>query len=212
MSCSTTNFAKGSSHTNYAKRKVTGGFYYRNPVTRGGVFGSSDEQGSHLLIGDVLQARGMGSANCPRVATKGGVVTGLAALQQVFDDPNCFSMQELRPGFRGGFTPQFGGDVEDNSVVAGVRGLFSNRLFWDASLSHGSNAVDYFIYNTVNASLGPESPTSFYPGSYKQKEINANFDLSYAASDMVNLAGGAEWRNEQFEIVGGDKSSWEIGP
>ena len=54
----------------------------------------------------------------------------------------------------------------------------------------GSNNVDFFINNTVNASLGPESPTSFNPGSYTQTEVNVNFDLSYAASDRINLATG----------------------
>ncbi len=200
-------------HTNYASKKVTGGFYFRNPATRGGVFASVDRNGDgYLLIGDALQARGVGSANCPRVAVTSGVVSDQAALEQVFADPNCFSIQELQGRFRGGFTPQFGGDVEDMSAVAGLRGLINNNLLWDTSISVGSNDVGFFINNTVNASLGPESPTQFNPGSYAQTEVNANFDLSYAASDMINLAGGAEWRNEQFKIGAGDRASWEIGP
>ena len=199
-------------HTNYATKKVTGGFYYRNPATRGGVFGSVRNGDGHLLIGDVLAARGAGSANCPQVAVTGGVVSDQAALDQVFADPNCFSMQELREEFRGGFTPQFGGTSTDASLVSGLRGLITDRLVWDTSISVGSNNVDFFINNTVNASLGPESPTSFNPGSYTQTEVNVNFDLSYAASDRINLATGAEWRNEQFKIGAGDAASWEIGP
>ena len=31
-------------------------------------------------------------------------------------------------------------------------------------------------------------------------------------SEMVNVAGGAEWRNEQFTIGAGGQPSWEIGP
>ena len=122
-------------HTNYATKKVTGGFYYRNPATRGGVFGSVRNGDGHLLIGDVLAARGAGSANCPQVAVTGGVVSDQAALDQVFADPNCFSMQELREEFRGGFTPQFGGTSTDASLVSGLRGLITDRLVWDTSIS-----------------------------------------------------------------------------
>ena len=39
-----------------------------------------------------------------------------------------------------------------------------------------------------------------------------NLDLSYDASDMVNVAGGAEWRQEQYHLGAGDPASWTIGP
>ena len=39
-----------------------------------------------------------------------------------------------------------------------------------------------------------------------------NLDLSYAASDMINIAGGTEWREEQYHLGAGDPQSWEIGP
>ena len=39
-----------------------------------------------------------------------------------------------------------------------------------------------------------------------------NFDVSYAASDLVHLAGGAEWRDERFTIRAGERPSWEVGP
>ena len=51
------------SHTNYASKRVTGGFFFRNPNTRGGVY--SLDGGETLLIGDALLAGGMGSANSP---------------------------------------------------------------------------------------------------------------------------------------------------
>ena len=94
---------------NYAAKKVTGGFYYRNPNTRGGVF--SNDGGETLLIGDVRDARdGVldGSSNCPTVTVTNDRPDPVA-LARVFADPNCFSYQEMFPG---GFTPQFGGDVQ----------------------------------------------------------------------------------------------------
>ena len=193
-------------HTNYASKKVDGGFFFRNPNTRGGVF--SNDGGETLLIGNVLAARGEGSSGCPTVPIANHAPDP-AALAQVFADPDCFSFQERFPG---GFTPRFGGDATDASVVAGLRGLLSSGIVWDASLSVGFNEADFFINNTVNASFGPDTPTSFDPGLYRQREIGLNFDLSYAVNDRLNLAGGAEWRNERFIIGLGQRESWDFGP
>jgi len=196
-------------HTNYVSKTVTGGFYFRNPNTRGSVF--SADGGDTLLIGDLLDAQdgiNDGSAGCPTVTVTGGIPDP-AALAAVFANPNCFSFQEIFPG---GFTPQFGGELEDTSVVAGLRGQFDNGLVWDASASIGSSEVDFFISNTVNASLGPDTPTTFDPGLYKQEELNLNIDLSYALNEMTNLAGGVEFREEEFTIGIGQLESFQIGP
>ena len=193
-------------HTNYASKKVTGGFFFRNPNTRSGVF--SNDGGKTLLIGDAIRAQGEGSANCPTV-TITNHVPDQDALGRVFADPNCFSFQERFPG---GFTPNFGGDATDQSVVAGLRGTTSQGIFWDASVSVGAHQTDLFIVNTVNASLGPNTPTDFDLGSNRQQEISLNFDVSYAVNERVNVAGGAEWRDEQYETVLGQRESWDVGP
>ena len=65
---------------------------------------------------------------------------------------------------------------------------------------------------SVNASLGPESPTAFDLGSNRQQEAGVNFDVSYAATEMVNIAAGAEWRNEQYQTAEGHPTSWTVGP
>ena len=204
-------------HTNYASKRVDGGFYFRNPHTRGGVY--SKDGGKTLLVGDVLDAQdGVldGSAGCPTVRVSGGRILDPDNFAAVQSDPNCFTFHQpfagAAGGRPGGFTPQFGGNVLDNSIVGGVRGALTSSLTWDASISLGSNKVDFFIYNTVNASLGPESPTSFKPGSYEQQDTNFNFDLTYAASDTVHVAAGAEWRNEQFTVTRGGQASYQIGP
>ena len=195
------------SHGNVASKRVDGGFFFRNPNTRGGVF--SADGGETLLIGDLLEAagEGVGAANCPTVNITDNVPDPVA-LQQVFDDPNCFSFQEMFPG---GFTPRFGGEVDDRSLVAGVRGEMNNGLIWDISSSFGRNEVDFFINNTVNASLGPATPTSFDPGAYIQIEQSFNADFSYPVTDSFNVAFGAEQRSEEFEIRVGDEESFTIG-
>ena len=218
------------SHGNYVSKQVEGGFYFRNPGTRSGVFGTRNADGERiLLVGDMLDAAdGVldGSAGCPEVrVTDNGVVLDQAALGQIIADDNCFSFRELFPG---GFTPQFGAYVTDASAVAGLKGV-SGDLSWDASASWGKSNMDFYMYNTVNASLGPDQPCAeedkelsfvvptqdctpwFHPGIYDQQEMNLNMDLSYSMSDRVNVAGGAEWRNERFEIIEGSRESWTEG-
>ncbi len=188
---------------NYASKVVEGGFFFRNPDTRSGVFANGD---GNRLVGDVT---GDMSGACPAALDP----SDAAGLQAVIADPNCFVFNEFYPG---GFTPSFGGNTEDLSLVVGTRGRWESGIGYDVSGSVGFNEADFFIDNTVNASLGPQSPTSFKPGTYSQLEKNFNFDLNYAmdvglASDL-NLATGFEWRDEEFEVGIGDEASWEVGP
>ena len=205
-------------HTNYASRTVTGGFYFRNPHTRGGVFRGPVVDGQpSLRVGNVGLAQyntangtndGYAGPGCPVIPIVGNVPDA-GALGAVNADPNCFTFYDRFPG---GFTPQFGGDLIDYSFVSGLRGFASNGLTWDASVNVGTSEVDQFIYDTVNASVGYDTPTSFRPGIYRQDDINLNFDVAYPVNDVVHVAGGAEWREEQFTIGAGDPASWEIGP
>ena len=209
-------------HTNYLTRKVTGGFYFRNPHTRGGVFrGPVLEDGTpSLLVGDRIWAqegpesrdpppgRERGAGGCPHIPIVNNVPDA-GALAAVEADPNCFTLYSRFPG---GFTPQFGGDLIDYSIVGGFRGFARNGFTWDASVSRGTSEIDQFIFDTVNASLGSDTPTSFRPGIYRQDETNLNFDVSYPVSDIVHVAAGAEWRREEFTIGAGDDASWTIGP
>ena len=208
-------------HGNYASRKVTGGFYFRNPHTRGGVFRGPVVDGNRtLLVGDQVWAdtaptskvpppgREPGAGGCPIIPIVDNVPDA-GALSAVEADPNCFTLHSRFPG---GFTPQFGGDLIDYSLVGGLRGFASNGFTWDASASIGTSEIDQFIFDTVNASLGFDTPTSFRPGVYRQEETNLNFDVSYPLNDLVHLAAGAEWRREEFTIGAGDQPSWEIGP
>ncbi len=193
-------------HTNYAGKRVTEGFYFRNPNNRANIY--SLDGGETLLIGDRLAAQGMGSANCPVVRIADNVPDP-AALALVNADPDCFSFRDVAPG---GFTPRFGGVVTDLSAVAGLRRLADRGLTWDASAGYGAHESDFFFQNTVNASLGLDTPRDFDPGLYRQEEINLNFDVSYAATEMVNFAAGTEWRDEKFTIGAGGRPSWEVGP
>ena len=198
---SITDDIKFYGHTNYAQKEVEGGFYFRNPNTRPAVF--SNDDGDTLLVG-----RLSGTGEVPVVKITNNVPDPVA-LQQVFSDPNLFTFQELFPG---GFTPRFGADTQDASLLVGLKGTVLAEVGWDLSASYGRHASDFFIRNTVNASLGPDTPTEFDPGDYIQADTNINLDLTYPLHDMVFLASGLEYRTETFEIVQGQIESWKIGP
>jgi len=125
-----------------------------------------------------------------------------------------FTYAEIFPG---GFTPWFTADVTDFSQVLGLRGEFGPGIQWDASGSYGRSKLDYHLANTVNPSLGLESPREFEPGALTQTEQNLNLDGSYAWDtgllfSPINVAAGLEYRKEDYEIGVGDPLSWEIGP
>jgi iron complex outermembrane receptor protein len=189
-------------HANYNNKEVIGGFYFRNPTNRGNVY--SNDGGETLLIGDLTPDDGVG---CPTVALS-GVTPDPAAFAAVSADPNCFSFQETIPG---GFTPSFGGEVTDTSFLVGLRGETQGGLGWSVSGYYGHNEADFFINNTVNASLGPNTPRDFNPGAYEQTDVALNVDFTKQLSDSVSLGFGAEYRNEEFSLVAGQVESFIDG-
>ena len=187
---------------NYANREVETPFFFRSPMNRNGVYKTSSN--IFLVGGDGCQAK----YNVPSTADN-----LLAFRDALTADADCFSFVELYPE---GFSPVFGAEMTDYSVAAGAKGSFTNGLLYDISGSIGENNMDGFLNNSLNASLGPNSQRDFDLGEYTQHETNFNFDLTYPvdvgmASDL-NIAGGFEWREEEFKITTGEQASWEIGP
>ncbi|TMO10368.1 TonB-dependent receptor [Pseudoalteromonas sp. S558] len=197
---------------NYSERDVRGGFYYRNPHTRSGVY--SNDDGGTLLIADLTDDM---SGNCPTIAIDDNVLNNPDYISGVANNPNCFAFNEMLPG---GFTPNFGGNITDTSLTIGTKGEFTSGflkdVLYDLSGTVGLNESRYFIYNTVNASLGPDTPRDFSPGKYEQLEKNFNLDLSkgfdFDLAYDVNIAGGLEWHEETFTIIAGDEASYTAGP
>ena len=194
--------------SNYAEKNVLGGFFFRNPNNRTGVY---DDGSDIRLIADAGQAAGGARTCASNVDAKAENLVG-AALAAYTNDDNCFVFNELFPG---GFTPSFGGDVTDWSIASGVSGSTDGGTDYDISVHIGENRSDFYIENTVNPSLGPQSPTQFNPGSYIQLEKNFNMDFVRSIPMQtfdLSFAYGFEWREEQFEIVNGDVASFTTGP
>ncbi|MEW9798169.1 TonB-dependent receptor plug domain-containing protein [Alteromonas sp. CYL-A6] len=198
---------------NYAEREVEGGFYFRNPHNRGGVNdGGTDEDGNQLLlVGDLT---GDMSGNCPTDIQVGtNVLENPRYINEVANNPNCFAFNEILPG---GFTPRFGGTVTDMSLVFGTKGELDNEVSYDVSVNLGRNEIDFAIKNTINPSLGPDTPFEFSPGKYIQQEQTLDIDLAkpfeVGLFEPLYVAGGFQYRHESYESVAGDPASYEIGP
>jgi iron complex outermembrane receptor protein len=116
-----------------------------------------------------------------------------------------------------GFLPLIEPDVVDGSIAGGVRGA-ARGWAYDASLEWGHNSFDFHVTNSLNASLGPTIPpnqTEFYAGSFAFDQWVSNLDLSrqvaLGAVDRINLAFGAEWRRETYQIMAGEENSYIDG-
>ena len=114
--------------------------------------------------------------------------------------------------YPGGFTPRFFGEVEDMSLVAGLTSSAEGALGWDVSIRTGESSIDYTLANTINPSMGPESPTSFKPGTLTNTETQFQVDLSYALSDTLTILGGASYLDEEYDIGEGEADSYRVGP
>lgn len=115
------------------------------------------------------------------------------------------------PIYINGFLPEINSKINDKSVAIGIRGKISD---WDVDLSNtwGKNEFLYLISNTSNASLERASPTTFDAGGFSFSQNTTNLDISQLFEDVfegLNLAFGAEHRLETYEIVAGEKASYE---
>ena len=117
--------------------------------------------------------------------------------------------------YPGGFLPKISADIRDYNVQGGIRGDAAG-FHTDLGVSYGKNTLAYHTIDTINASFGAASPTSFYAGklAYDQWLVNLNvtrpFEIGLAGP--LNAAFGLEYRRESFQITAGEPRSYTLGP
>ena len=111
-----------------------------------------------------------------------------------------------------GFLPEIHSTINDVSVAAGLRGMLFGNWNFDLSNTFGRNAFDYGVENTVNASLRENSPTEFDAGGLAFSQNTTNFDMNrkFDVLKGLNVAFGAEYRNENFTINAGQPESYNL--
>ncbi len=115
------------------------------------------------------------------------------------------------PIYLNGFLPEINSKIKDRSIAAGIKGKIGD---WDVDFSNtwGSNEFDFLISNTSNASLKQASPTTFDAGGFSFEQNTTNLDITNFYEDFfsgVNIAFGAEYRFENYEINAGQRASYE---
>ena len=209
---------------NYAERTVDGGFYFRSPRRRGGIFAGDqdesipirDEQQPSIVIDQMpwLEGTTPFAGVCPLSVEQSAKGEG-TELDAIEANERCYAFNLKFPG---GFTPQFGGDIEDTSFAFGIRGELTEDFTYDISYVYGRHEVDHFIYNTINpnlARLGNDIPTSYNPGGYVETDYTFNLDFTTqidvdAFYSPLHVGFGVEYREEEFETKRGELNSWFI--
>ncbi|KFF28437.1 TonB-dependent receptor plug domain-containing protein [Chryseobacterium vrystaatense] len=110
-----------------------------------------------------------------------------------------------------GFNP-----IEDTSITDFTfdNGLKFKVADWDVDFynAFGSNRFTYQIDNTINATLGIKSPTSFNAGGHSLLQNTTGFNAAkqFGVLHGLNIAFGSEFRYEQFEIIKGEEASYAM--
>jgi iron complex outermembrane recepter protein len=110
-----------------------------------------------------------------------------------------------------GFLPEIAPETNDHAITVGYKFALADWQL-DLSANTGASRYQYYVNNTLNASLGPTSPTSAYAGGMRNNEQNLNLDASKMFafvnnSDLV-LSGGIAYRKNSYQIFQGDEVSY----
>jgi iron complex outermembrane receptor protein len=122
--------------------------------------------------------------------------------------------QNVPEYYPNGFLPEIDSTIDDAAVTIGLRTQHSG---WDVdlSLTHGQNAFRFNVENSVNASLGTDSPTTFDAGTLRFSQTLGDIDLrrpiDVPGLKLVSFVLGSEFRVENYQIGAGDDASWING-
>ncbi|PKA97092.1 iron complex outermembrane receptor protein [Flavobacteriaceae bacterium MAR_2009_75] len=114
------------------------------------------------------------------------------------------------PAYINGFLPEINSTIKDRSLSVGIKGNI-NEWNVDLSNTYGKNSFLYTIGNTFNASLQNASPTFFDAGGFSFAQNTSNLDITRFFEEVMsglNVAFGAEYRVENYEIEAGEEASY----
>jgi iron complex outermembrane receptor protein len=122
--------------------------------------------------------------------------------------------QNVPEFYPNGFLPEIHPVINDVATTVGLR----RKGTWDvdASLTYGASAFKFNIEDSVNASLGTSSPTTFDAGTLSSSETVADLDLvrnidTHEVIKSLSLVLGTELRVERYQIEAGDEASYSLG-
>ncbi|XQA61770.1 TonB-dependent receptor plug domain-containing protein [Xanthomonas sacchari] len=129
------------------------------------------------------------------------------------------SDRNVQAVYPNGYLPQIYNPSNDRAAVLGVKGSTDSGWTWDVSADYGKNDVTFDLRNTINTNLywsTGASPTRFNAGGFRneQNALNADFSksLDWGLAYPVNLAFGAEYRQDKYAVVAGSPTSIYFDP
>lgn len=115
-----------------------------------------------------------------------------------------------------GLISTFGESVKDGEVVFGVKSDITDTLKVDVSADYGRNSINFRVKNSINASLGPLSPTRFDAGTVVSSQsigaIDAVWSPEVGLAKPLSVAFGGSFTHETFQAIAGDVASYTVGP
>jgi iron complex outermembrane receptor protein len=216
---------------------VTGEFLQREATNRTGTYTGTVYSDDRAMDDMLLQANGRSRGDFPMKIGEARAIAGIGAynLEVPFSKAATFysfgdishrrgraagfyrfpkqTLQNVPEFYPNGFLPEIEPVINDRAVTVGLR----RKGTWnvDASLTHGGNDFQFNIEDSVNASLGTSSPTTFDAGTLRSSQTVADLDLLHKidtqAVHSLSLVFGSELRIENYAIDAGDEASYSLG-
>ncbi|MBB3825617.1 iron complex outermembrane receptor protein [Xanthomonas arboricola] len=123
--------------------------------------------------------------------------------------------ETVRAIYPDGYSPTLDTAIDNTSIAAGLRGHDLAGFGWDLSTVYGNNTQDLTYDNSVNVSLGAQSPTRFSRNGAEFDQWTTNLDLNreiaVGHANPLRLALGAEYRYERYRLFTGAEEGYING-
>jgi iron complex outermembrane receptor protein len=199
---------------------VTGEYSFRNPTNRADLDPRVTPNKVTGVYGDPQVETKTIYANFGLPLNDAWSLYGLAGYQNRKGESSAFprladNANNYTSVYPTGYVPRITTKIDDYNLAFGTKGVIAGFNV-DASVTYGNNKVEYGTINSLNASLGPSSPTRFKDGSMQYGQTVAAIDVNrplelFNFAKPSTLAFGIEYRDETYKIEAGETASWVNG-
>ncbi|WP_336962489.1 TonB-dependent receptor [Sphingobium aquiterrae] len=198
---------------------LSGEYVNRNPTSRGDIDPRATPAVLRSRFGDPDVEQYSFYANAAHPVGDGWEVYGFGGYQHRDSVSAAFprvpgNVNNVASIYPDGFLPLIGVKSNDLTAAAGLRGELSG---WnvDLNVSYGRNKLDFRTFDSLNATYGTNSQTSFDAGALIYDQVVAGLDVSKElplGDGSLNVAWGWEFRREGYKVEAGEASSYDRGP